>query len=181
MTELVLPTARDFVTPSPFTLRPEQDLFDAIDLLVEHQATAAPVVDEDGRLLGMLTEKDCLRVLAALTYQDQADGGTVADFQSQIRVVCERDMDIFRVAEQFLGTNFPMLPVVGDGKLEGLISRQALLQGVQRFQRQWHVLRGQEERLAGHQADRPRSIQALQTTAARQSRDQLVRLLGRKH
>lgn len=180
MSDMALPTARDWMVPSPFVIDPGMDLFDAIALLVRHRMPAAPVVDESGQLLGMLTEKDCLRVLSRVAYDDGLDGGTVRDFQSKVRVVCEPDMDLFRVLEPFLATNFPMLPVVEDGRLVGLIRRHDLLRQILEYRevldRQLHARESQ----AGRQADRPRGIETLQRTAAAQSREQLVRLLGRK-
>lgn len=180
MSEMALPTARDWMVPSPFVLEPGTDLFTAIELLVRHRLPAAPVVGEDGTLLGMLTEKDCLRVLSRIAYDDGLDGGTVRDFQSKVRVLCEPDMDLFRVLEPFLATNFPMLPVVEEGRLVGLIRRHDLLREILAYRARRDKEMQARERAAGRQADRPRGIETLQRTAATQSREQLVRLLGRK-
>ena len=182
MTEVSLPTARDWMFTSPFTLSPEQDLFAAMDLLVKHQLAAAPVVDEEDQLLGMLTEKDCLRVLSNLTYgEDLLVDGRVGEFQSAIRMICEPGMDIFRVTEMFLATNFPILPVVENGRLCGLISRLHMLKGIQAFRKQVDQAQQHRESIAGHQAERPRTIETMQRTVANQSKEQLVRLFGRKN
>lgn len=181
MSEVLLPTARDWMFKSPFTLSPEQDLFTAIDLLVKHQLAAAPVVDAEEHLLGMLTEKDCLRVLSNLTYgEDLLVDGQVKEYQSAIRMICEPSMDIFRVVEMFLATNFPILPVVENGRLRGLISRLSMLRGIQSFRTRLDQARHQREKLAGHQADRPRTIESMQRTVANQTKEQLVRIFGRK-
>lgn len=180
MTGVALPALRDWMTPSPFTLSPEQDLFSAIELLLRHELAAAPVVDDGDKLLGMLTEKDCLRVVSNLVYgEDLLEGGKVGDSQSAIRMVCEPTMDIFRAVEMFLATNFPILPVVEQGRLCGLISRLRMLQGIQSFRRDISQARQERERIAGHQADRPRTIENMQKTVANQSKEQLVRLFGR--
>ncbi len=181
MSDVLLPTARDWMFPSPFTLAPDQDLFTAMDLLLKHKLAAAPVVDAKDHLLGMLTEKDCLRVLSNVTFEEEfLEGGKVEDFQSAIRLVCEPTMDIFRAVEMFLATNFPLLPVVEQGRLCGLISRQAMLQGIQAFRRQLEQRRMEQERFAGRQADRPRGIERMQRLVASQTREQLVRLFGRR-
>jgi CBS domain-containing protein len=168
------------MTKNVLSFSPEDDLFEAIDLLLENHFAAAPVIDEDHCLLGMLTEKDCLRVLSNVAYEDDLLGGSVRDFQSAIRALCEPGMDIFRVADLFLSTNFPLLPVVEDGRLCGVVSRRDLLRGVGAFRKQIDRERFALESAAGHQADRPRSIESMQRAAANQSRDQLVRLFGRK-
>ena len=71
-----VPTARDcMVATSQFTLTPDTDVYKAIKVLVAKHASGAPVVDENGMLLGILTEKDCLRVLSRSAY-DERGGGT---------------------------------------------------------------------------------------------------------
>ncbi len=179
MFDIVLPTAGDWMTSNVLTLQPDQELFEAIDLLLRNSFAAAPVVDSEGNLIGMLTEKDCLRVLSNLTYDEDLLGGLVEDYQSAIRLICEPQMDLFRVAEMFLGTNFPLLPVVDEGRLCGVISRRDMLRGIRAFRGQLRHIKGEREAVAGHQADRPRSIESMQRTVANQTKDQLVRLMKR--
>lgn len=179
MSELVIPTARDWMNPDAFCLRPEDDLFTAVGELVSRSCPAAPVVDAEDRVLGMLTEKDCLRMLSNLTYEEGLRAGLVSDYQSPVRTFIEPGMDVFRVAEVFLETNLPVLPVVEGGRLVGLISRQAMLRGTQGFLRTLEKVRHDFERGAGHQADRPRSIESMQRTAANRTPEQLVRLFKR--
>lgn len=181
MDDFPLPTARDWIQKSPFNLAPDDDLFDALERLAKYHVAAAPVIDSHGKLIGMLTEKDCLRVLSTVAYEGDIKEGRVADYQSPIRVVLQPSMDLFRVAETFLATNFPTLPVVDDGRLIGLISRQAMLRGILDFRVALLKRLAQAEAGAGRQADRPRSIEHMQQVFARAgNRDQLVRLLGRK-
>ncbi len=180
MHDVALPTARDCMTSRVLTFSPDQELFEAIAQLLKLHFAAAPVIDEDERLTGMLTEKDCLRVLSNLTYDEDFEGGTVADYQSQIRVTCEPEMDIFGVTDRFLACNFPLLPVVENERLVGVISRRDTLRGVQKLRENVNRTKEQFESSAGHQIDRPRSIESLQRAAAGSSPKQLVGLLGRK-
>lgn len=180
MVDMALPTARDWMTRDVLTLSPEDDLFHAIDELLANSFAAAPVIDGDRCLLGMLTEKDCLRVLSNVAYEDDLhDGGKVGEYQSTIRAICGPEMDLFRVANLFLSTNFPLLPVVEGGKLCGVISRRDLLRGVRAFRDQLNVQRSALEAVAGRQSDRPKSIESMQRTVANQSPGQLVRLFRR--
>ena len=180
MHDVALPTARDCMTSRVLTFSPHQGLFEAIAQLLKHHFAAAPVVDEDERLTGMLTEKDCLRVLSNLTYDQDFEGGTVKDYQSAIRITCDPDMDIFGVTDRFLACNFPLLPVVENERLVGVISRRDTLRGVQKLRDTIDRSKQQFEASAGRQTDRPRSIESLQRAAAGNSPEQLVGLLGRK-
>ena len=182
MYDVDLPTARDCMTTRARVLAftPDQDVFEAMAELLAHHFAAAPVVDEDNRVLGMLTEKDCLRILSNFAYDDGTEGGQVSDFQSSMRLICQPDMDIFGVTNRFLECNFPLLPVVEDDKLIGVISRRDTLRGVRELRRRLDLARRKLEETAGHQADRPRGIESMQRSAASQSREQLARLMGRK-
>lgn len=180
MYDVDLPTARDCMTTTILTLSPEDDLFESMGKLLENHFAAAPVVDEDNRVLGILTEKDCLRSLSNFAYDDDLEGGRVKDFQSEVKVSCRPNMDIFGVSNHFLATNFPLLPVIEDDRLVGVISRRDTLRGVQELRRRLDSARRKLEETAGRQADRPRGIESMQRFAASQSREQLVRLMGRK-
>ena len=76
-----LPIVRDHMDVEVCSLRPETEILDAVGLLLEHRVTGAPVVDEAGRLVGMLTEKDCLK-LVATGHDANRPHGTVADYMS---------------------------------------------------------------------------------------------------
>lgn len=179
MYDVELPTARDCMTTDVLTFSPGDGLFEAMAQLLKNHFAAAPVVDANRRVLGLLTEKDCLRVLSNSAYGEDLGGGTVGEFQSDIQHSCTPHMDIFGVANHFLATNFPLLPVLDDGRLVGVISRRDTLRGVQELRRRIDQARRKMETAAGHQADRPRGIENMQRSAASQSPEQLARLMRR--
>ena len=124
------PTARDASTKYFVTLSPETDLLEAIALLVKRNVSGAPVADEQGQLVGVLTEKDCLRLLANWAW-GELYGGEVRDYMSRVRSEIRVDMDVFEAAERFLETNFPVLPLLdAEDKLVGRITRQDLLEKI---------------------------------------------------
>ena len=57
-------TAADIMTRSVVTLSPDMDIYGAVQLLLKKEISGAPVVSPEGRLVGVLSEKDCLKVLA---------------------------------------------------------------------------------------------------------------------
>ena len=180
MSDKEIPTARECMTSRVLSFSPDDDLFQAMDLLLKNHFAAAPVIAEDDTLLGMLTEKDCLRVLSNFTYDNNLEGGKVSDYQSVVRMVCEPELDLFGVTDRFLATNFPLLPVVDRGKLVGVISRRDTLRGVQELRRRLDLKRQKFEGQAGRQMDRPKSIEQMQKAAAGGSAKQLVQVMGRK-
>jgi CBS domain-containing protein len=108
------------------TLRPETDILDAVGFLLEKKVTGAPVVDKSGRLVGILTEKDCLRLVAAGIGGD-LPRGSVASIMTQNPETISPDMDVYFAAGLFLTRPFRRFPVVEDGKLVGAITRFDIL------------------------------------------------------
>jgi len=71
---------------------------------------AMPVVDDFGVVVGVLTEKDCLRTVSQWAYEG-VSGGTVGDHMSDLEVRVHPDMDLLNAARAFLECNFSCLPV----------------------------------------------------------------------
>lgn len=112
---------RDIVTVGPGT-----PIRRAVALLVEGDAPAAPVTDDDGTLRGILTQKDCFRpALHASYYQEWK--GTVADHMSPEAVTVEAAVDVMRAAEMFLAHPHRVFPVMEDNTLVGLLDRAQVL------------------------------------------------------
>ena len=129
-----LPTVGDFMDTRVVTVRPDTEILDAIELLTSNHVTGAPVVDEEGRLLGMLTEKDCLKLV---TMGEGADvpQGPVEKFMERELTTISAETDIYYAAGVFSTNHFRRLPVVEDGKLVGALTRLDLLRVVSAYLR----------------------------------------------
>lgn len=121
-----VPVVREFMVTSLVTLRPEQPIREAIEVLLKNRISGAPVVDASGNLVGMLSEKDCLRVFANAAFYN-TDPGDVDDYMSRSVQSIEPEADLFRAADAFLKHSFRRLPVVENGKMIGQISRRDVL------------------------------------------------------
>jgi CBS domain-containing protein len=121
-----LPIVRDHMDTEVYSVKPESEILDAVGFLLEHRVTGAPVVDEEGHLVGMLTEKDCLKLIAT---GDDANRprGTVADFMTTAVTTISPDTDVYYAAGLFLQQGFRRFPVVEAGRLVGAITRFDIL------------------------------------------------------
>lgn len=127
---LNLPKVSDFMDTVVQTLSPDTQILDAVDFLLAKHVTGAPVVDEEGRVVGIITEKDCLNLLAAGSDAD-VPRGTVADFMtSQVQTI-PKTMNIYFCAGLFLNTTVRRFPVVDGKKLVGAITRFDILRAIQ--------------------------------------------------
>jgi len=174
-----IPTARQLMEKVPTTFPPDMSLVEAIETLAEMHIAAAPVVDDDKCFLGMLTDKDCLRIVSISAFH-RPRGGRVADFLSPVSQAVEIEMDLFRIAEIFLTTHFTVLPVLERGRLVGCINREGLLNGITFLTKVLEDEGVKVEAEASEAVVRPSSIGDMQQAFARLSRKQLVRRLGRR-
>ena len=124
--------AKEYMTATLVTFRPGQDVLDAINLLLEKEISGAPVVDNMGEVVGMLSEKDCLKIALNAGY-DQSSGGTVNDFMTPRPVCVDAEDSIVDVAETFMRSPFKICPVIEDNRLIGQISRRDVLRAIQRI------------------------------------------------
>ncbi len=126
-------TARDLMTTSLLLFRPEQTLLEAIELLIKRRVSGAPVVDEEGRIIGTLSELDCLRMLASDEFylQQQEEGARVRQFMTTGGRTIPPDLGIYAISHYFLTNPIRRLPVVEREKLIGQVSRRDVLRGME--------------------------------------------------
>ncbi len=133
-----LPTVRQYMDTTVPTLAPTTLVLDAVDFLLKHRVTGAPVVDEDSRLLGILTAKDCLKVVVHAPEPDNVQEH-VADFMTKEVKSIPPNMDVYFAAGLFLKENFRRFPVVENGRLVGAITRVDMLRAIRANRDYWAV------------------------------------------
>ena len=121
---------RDYMTSHPVTFKPEMDVLDAVHELVKHRIAGAPVVDDHGEVIGMLSEFDCMKVALDSGYYGDA-GGPVSEYMSSTVESVDADMSIVNLAEKFLNTKFRRFPVMTENRLIGQISRRDVLRALE--------------------------------------------------
>ncbi len=126
----MLPRVSEYMDIEVATLKPDDEIMHAVKFLLEQRVTGAPVVDEAERVVGIVTEKDCLRLLAEGRDGDVPQG-TVADFMTRDVTTIPPRMNIYFVAGMFLNDVVRRFPVVEDGRLVGAITRFDILRAIQ--------------------------------------------------
>ena len=125
-----IPTAAEMMTRRVVTLDPGLSIYEAMRMLLKKKISGAPVVDANGEMLGILSEKDCFKVLAAEAF-DGVPEGCVRDFMTASVVTVKPEASIFDIVGLFLRSPFRRLPVIDeDGHLVGQISRRDVLSAI---------------------------------------------------
>jgi CBS domain-containing protein len=132
----------DVMTTPVVSVPPEMSFKGIVQRLNEHQISALPVIDPDGRVLGIVSETDLVRkeehqphgrdsLLASLArhrHPAEADGTTAADYMSAPAVTIAPGASLRSAARLLHERNVRHLPVVdADGRLVGIIARRDLL------------------------------------------------------
>jgi CBS domain-containing protein len=136
-------TAKQLMNTSLITIGQDEDLYEAMRLMALNNITGLPVVDDEGTLVGIVTEKD-IRVLLCNRLEDAGmdhAAGTVDQFMTR-HVVCFHPEDsLSDVAECLSTNNFRRVPILDKGKLVGIISRRDVIRYLQDLQQQDDVLK----------------------------------------
>jgi CBS domain-containing protein len=121
---------RDVATPQPFTLRPHLPARAAAAQLVQRGLAAAPVMDAEGRVRGVVSAADLARGQRAAEDGEAVDRPVVADLMTPSPPTVEPDTDLALVAASLLDAGAQCVPVLDDGRLVGVVSRHALLRAL---------------------------------------------------
>lgn len=174
-----VPLVKDIMQETTHSIPPDMDVFEALDYLVAKRLSGIPVIDGENRLVGFLTEKDCLRI-QVISHQYNMTGRTVADLMSGINQALRPDNDVFTAAMAFLGCNFAMLPVIDDERHVGSVTRFGLVDAMKR----WHRNRGvdfENGKTTLSLSQNPSSISDLQALAGKSNAATMAAVLGGRH
>jgi CBS domain-containing protein len=133
-----VPTAREIMVRSLVTLTPEMTAVAAAERLLEREISGAPVVDEAGHLLGLLSEFDCLRAVASAEYEMDAHDAveTVGQLMTRECHTVSPDLDLFGLAHEFVRLRVRRFPVLEQGRLLGQVSRRDALRAAVALRRE---------------------------------------------
>lgn len=123
-------TASDLMEEAVKTLSADTSIDEAIEVLLKNKLTGAPVVDEENCLVGILSEKDCLKVVTTQAFEMLPESN-VSDYMSTNVVSLVPNATVFDVIGRFLKCAYRKLPVIDeDRKLLGVVSRTRVVQAI---------------------------------------------------
>ena len=121
-----LPVIDDYMARNLHTFSPDENIHTAVTVLLEHRLSGGPVIDDTGKLVGILSKKDCLKVVYTASYH-QDWGGRVDEFMHHEVHTMASGTDIVTAADLFVSSGFRRYPVLKGETLVGQISRHDVL------------------------------------------------------
>jgi CBS domain-containing protein len=137
------------MTKNPITVTGGTEIFKAAKMLLENRINGLPVVDDNGRLVGILCQSDIIaqqKKLPVPSLFSFLDGyislGSVKSMEKEVRkiaatavvdamtpnpVTVSPDSNIETVAALMVDQNFHTLPVVENGVLVGVVGKEDIL------------------------------------------------------
>ena len=110
------------------TVRPDQSINEVINILIEKRISGAPVLDENKRLVGIISERDCLRIIVDQAYHNLPHNSPiVSDYMTREVKTLSPNSTVVDAATEFLNSAIRRMPVVENGVLIGQISRIDIL------------------------------------------------------
>jgi CBS domain-containing protein len=143
--------AKDIMTKEVITVKPETTIEELARLLMKRQISGAPVVDDNGKIVGIVTENDLisknsrlhiptiLRLFDAYiplgTSKMESDirkmaASTVGDICTKEIITVDEEASVEYIATIMTEKRIHILPVVREGKLVGIIGKKDLIKGI---------------------------------------------------
>ena len=118
----------DYMTRKLVTFSPQQSILEVMEAFAKYKISGGPVMDNNGFLVGIISEADCMKQISESRYFNQPIlDKSVERFMTKNVETIPHDMTIFDAAGVFDRHNRRRLPVMKDGILVGQISRKDIV------------------------------------------------------
>lgn len=124
-------TIEKYMVPlsSMVTFKPNQPIQDVISTIIKTKISGGPVLDEQQRLVGIISEKDCLRLIVDQVYHNlPAETRKVADYMTTEVQSLSPSTTVVDAAIKFLNSPIRRFAIVENGQLIGQVSRRHILE-----------------------------------------------------
>jgi CBS domain-containing protein len=115
--------AKDVMKSGLLTVRTSTPVYEVMEILSTRNVTGLPVVDDYMNLIGIVSEKDILRLL----YDPDAKPGPAEEYMTTGVIGFEQNTSLFEICDCLINNNFRRVPILDQGKLVGIISRTDIM------------------------------------------------------
>ncbi len=118
----------DYMTTRLITFSPYQSILEVMESFAKNHISGGPVLDDNGFLVGIVSEADCMKQISESRYFNQPIlDKSVENYMTRNVDTISHDISIFDAAGIFYKGNRRRLPVMNGGLLVGQISRKDIV------------------------------------------------------
>ena len=119
--------AKDIMTENIISVKKETPICEVLRLLVEHNISGIPVVEDDMTLVAVLSERDVLSLFRA---SEDVENKTVGHFMTQPAIFFDEEENLQEVCDCLMDNYLRIVPVTSEGKLVGVLSRRDIIREI---------------------------------------------------
>ncbi|MBU3069865.1 CBS domain-containing protein [Aestuariicella sp. G3-2] len=120
---------KDYMDPNTHAIQVTSNIRDAVESMLRNKVIGAPVVDSDHKLVGYVSEQDCMKEMLNNTFYCE-EPPNITKVMSKAVLSATPDTSILEIAEKMLDRLPKNYPVIRDGKLIGIINRSHVLRAL---------------------------------------------------
>lgn len=120
---------KDYMDPNTHAIQVTSNIRDAVESMLRNKVIGAPVVDSEHKLVGYVSEQDCMKEMLNNTFYCE-EPPNITTVMSTAVLSATPDTSILEIAEKMLDRLPKNYPVIRDGKLIGIINRSHVLRAL---------------------------------------------------
>ena len=128
--------AKDIMLRKVVCVRPDMRVYEALRLLTRSNLSSVPVVDENLKLVGIISEKNVLKLLYDT---DDNPDLKVAEFMNTDVVSFEAEASLIDLCDCLLNNPFRRIPITQDGMLEGIVCQRDIIETILKIKHQQNI------------------------------------------
>jgi CBS domain-containing protein len=121
--------AKDIMTKNVVVLKADAKIFETIDVLVGNKISGAPVVNAEGKIIGIVSEKDLLIALDFLG-EKKAAMAQVHEFMTRDVILLSEETSIKEISQTLVRENIKRIPIVKNEQVVGIVARRDILRAI---------------------------------------------------
>ena len=131
---------RDIMTKNMICFTQNQTIHDVMKAFIKHRISGGPVVDDNMRLIGIISEGDCMKEISDSRYFNMPIlDKSVGHFMTKAVETLPASMSLFDAASKFYSSGRRRFPVLDNGNLVGQVSRKDIVIAAARLRgATWH-------------------------------------------
>ncbi|AFU68248.1 CBS_pair domain superfamily protein [Psychroflexus torquis ATCC 700755] len=121
-------TVRDCMSQNMILFNKAQSIIEVVEILIKFRVSGGPVVDDQKRVIGIISEGDCVKQISESRYYNMPmEDVSVEKYMSKEVNTISPDVSLFDAANLFLKSKRRRFPVVENDRIIGIVSQKDIL------------------------------------------------------